>query len=442
MIFRTAFLPALVALIGAAAGRPSLCLGQEPPKQPIYTVPKGKAPQDAQSQQPPQGQPQQQPQAPVQQGPDQPPRGAAPSSASSPEQPSLPPPYGSQAPRRDQANGTGSGPPLTETLLKRELGAERFRKLLGQLERMSAEAATGRGAPMADVWFDGARPRTGNDDGLRPSGTRFFAGGSQAPTVTTGSYKPATVADADATTGKWGSIPGGIVLDGVAEGLGEINTLRYDSRFNAFILNDRAVYFVKVPQRSVAVLCRAIAQDEKERVGVSLGDVELVYGKVPGSSDLAWDLKVADHFLGDIVFAQNEWTPGYRFANGFTPEPDTAINYNVAVFFTFNGFGFQLRNQHAVPTRVNLDVRLFPLTESRSPDGGLLPDAAAISRGLVSAPFERNARHVAENIGYYRRERIIERVFAYGEVAAFIRELKRSGFDLEDLARNIPGGME
>ncbi|MCH7584542.1 MAG: hypothetical protein IH941_05215 [Acidobacteria bacterium] len=176
-------------------------------------------------------------------------------------------------------------------------------------------------------------------------------------------------------------------------------------------------------------------------MGVSIGGtVELVYGKVPKDSELAWDLKIADNFLGDIVFAGNDWTTGYRFANGFKPEPNQEENWNGAVYFIFNGFEFQTQQEEALLTQANLEVRLVPLSDTVAPDGGFLPDEKAISRGVLPKQYELNARHVAENISYYRRERIIDRIFAYGEVAAFIRALKRAGFNLEALADNIPGG--
>jgi hypothetical protein len=354
-------------------------------------------------------------------------------------------PFENSRPKQTSSQGirqpAASGKPLgviTEHVLTRKFGSEAFQQLLGQVKSQeSKEGREGQGSSTADQWFDRARPRTGNDSNVHPSGTEFFKGSSSA--VTNGTFKPATVQDAKETTATYGSIPGGIVLEGVAVGLGDIHSVRYDRRFNAFILNDRAAYFIKIPPKSVAVLCRAIDQDEKERVGVSLGQKELVYGEVPKDSDLAWDLKIADHFLGDIVFARNDWTAGYRFAGGFKPEPPAEVSYHVAVFFNLNGFRFQMRQEEIELAQANFDVRILPLSESTSADGGHLPDESAISEGRSPGQFELNARHVAENISYYRRERIIDRIFAYGEVAAFIRELKHAGFDLEDLASHIPG---
>jgi hypothetical protein len=359
-------------------------------------------------------------------------------------------PQQQQPPLQAPASGTRQSPPqalsqgaqqhaqstsaanITERVLTRRLGSEGFRQFTQQLETMSTQAATGRGAPMADRWFDNAAPR-GAATTVAPSGTRFF---ESTPPPVTGEYRRSTVQDAQRTTDRYGGIPGGVVLEGSASGLGPIGTVRYDGRFNAFILDERAVYLIKIPPKTVAILCRAIAQDDK--VGVSLGKTHIVYGAVPEDSDLALDLKIADHFLGDIVFAQNDWTVGYRFANNFKPQVNQGDRFNVAVFFNLNDFRFQIQQEEARVTGVSFDVRLLPLRASPSTAGAHVPDLEAISRGRVSQ-YESNAQHVAENISYYRRERIVDRIFSYGEVAAFIRTLKQEGFDIQELARAIQG---
>jgi hypothetical protein len=409
----------------------------QPQEQDTYTVRKKPKP-DPQEQQ--QTQPQQRPQqqttqSPPQQTP-QPQQTQRPQTQPSPQQ---------QTQRPQQAMPAD----VAERVLTRRLGSEGLQQALRQMETMSVEAGTGRGAPMADRWFDGARTRIRNDDAVRPGGTPFFRGSPSPPQtsaqpqgaaaapapVTSGGYQRATVQDAKGTTGRYGSIPGGIVLEGIATGLGSIRKVRYDRRFNALILDDRAVYFMTVPPRTVALLSRAIAQDD--RVGVSLGDVHIVYGAVPPDSELAMDLKAADRFLGDIVFAQQDWTVGYRFANGYQPQPNRGERFRVAVFFNLNAFQFQVQNEEVRLTRSGFDVRLLPLSDSVSAQGGHLPDLDAISRGRVSAQYEANAQHVAEHISYYRRERIVDRMFAYGEVAAVIRALKQAGVDLHSLARSI-----
>ncbi|MFM2129037.1 MAG: hypothetical protein RL477_583 [Pseudomonadota bacterium] len=340
------------------------------------------------------------------------------------------------------AVNAGVAPNLAARVMERKLGSEGFQRFIGQLETMKTEAGTGRGAPMADRWFDNAAPRTGDDRNLKPAGTPAFGIGGAAPppppvpvTEVRGTFKPATVRDAAAVTKTYGSIPGGVVLEGVVGGLGSYGQVVYDRRFNAFILDNRVVYFIKVPPRTVSVMSSAIAKDDL--VGVSLGDTQIVYGKVPENSELANDLKLADHFLGGIVFAQGHWTEGYRFPNNYMPKKKSSGGFSMAVFFNFNGFQFRVAKDELVLSGVNFDVRLLPLSQTKSRDGGHLPDETAIAQGRTVPEYESNVRHLTDNIGYYRREEIIERMFSYGEVAAFLRGLKAAGFDLEALSRSM-----
>ena len=148
---------------------------------------------------------------------------------------------------------------------------------------------------------------------------------------------------------------------------------------------------------------------------------------------VAIDLKLADKFLGDIVFARSDWTVGYRFANGYVPGSQQ-LNTNVAVFFSFNGFDFRMEQQEIRLANINFDVRVIPLATETSAEGGHRAD---LSTGHDLYQFEENARHVGRSIGYYRNEKILERAFAYGEVAAFFRGLKASGIDLSQLARAV-----
>lgn len=330
-------------------------------------------------------------------------------------------PSGTERPERQVAAA------LPAKVLRDKLGTEKFEKLQRILENLEAmpSGGSGRGAPNADQWFDLAAPRQGGDDvTTRTNETRFFS-----------NYQDTTVVDAHSFVGTYGGIPGGgVVLEGVADGLDSIEEIGYHHKFNAFVLDGRAVYFLPIPPPAVAILCRAIAR--KDQVGVSLGKTQLVYG-IPKSSRVASDLKLADHFLGDIVFATNDWSRGYHFADDFTPS--TGKWSPIAVFFRFGDFKFGIQQQEVVLTRANLRVTLVPLSNETAADGNLLPDEDAIRRGDVSSQLKSNAQHIADNIAYYRREQIINRAFAYGEVAAFLRWLKSEGTDLQELAAQIDG---
>jgi hypothetical protein len=342
-------------------------------------------------------------------------------------------------PETRPGTATGSAtdsPQVIEKILTRKIGTARLQQWLSAIERGDRAAQS---SSNASVWYDSGRPRTSTVDASRPGGTPLFQE-NQRWAISHPTLKPATVEDAKAEVKNYGSYGGGVAVESIATGLGKIDSTRYDTRFNAFILNDRAAYFLKIPPKTAAVLCRAIAEDDAARVAVSLAAKPIVYGKVPDDSDLAVDLEMADHFLGNIVFADDEWVTGYRLANGFKPRPGTDQSVGHAVHFRLSGFRFQVEDEEVHLADVNFDIQIVPLSKSSASDGGLLPDYALIAAGHRAPEYEANAKHLIDNFSYYRRERIVERMLIYGEVASFIRALKQAGFDLRALAAHIPGG--
>ncbi|KJC49396.1 hypothetical protein UP09_06670 [Bradyrhizobium sp. LTSP885] len=300
----------------------------------------------------------------------------------------------------------------------------------------------GAGAPSAHTIYDVARPRAdAAPDPVAPPPDRIMHGNVPSPSTGTasagatvsGHFKPTTVDSAHEAVQKYGSQFGGVVLEGDAVSLPPIQKVTYNRLANAMVVNDRAVYFAPVPARALATLARTIA--DEENIGVSLGSVHVVTKALPPESEIALDLKIADHFLGDIVFARNDWTRGYLL--GFDPQKPTGESFNVAVYFKFDGFEFTIDRDELRGTQAGLDISLVPLSDKKAADGGMLPDEDAIRRGVGSPQYEANARHIADDVDHYRREKIIARVFAYGQVAALLRGMKRSGRDLTALARAI-----
>jgi hypothetical protein len=246
---------------------------------------------------------------------------------------------------------------------------------------------------------------------------------------------PTTSADAQTVVSTYKSIPTGMVVEGQAIGVGAVDDLQYDAILNAFVINNRAVYFSPIAPQSLAALCRSIVQDD--RIGVALGVVEITYGELPHDSRVAVDLKLADNFLGNITFGQAEWlAPNYPLAGGYIAKSDPSPAAT-AVMFKFRDFRFEAARGVVRATGTNFEVRLIPISDQRADDGGALPDYQAIARGAISPNFEDNARHVTHNIDYYRRETFVENAFHHGEVAAFIRTLKAEHVDLIELAELI-----
>ena len=230
------------------------------------------------------------------------------------------------------------------------------------------------------------------------------------------------------------SIPGGFLLEEGARGLEWVKTARYDAARNALILDKGVVYALPVSAPSAALLARAIAADD--RIGVSLGEeAEIVFGKMPEGSDVALHLKLADNFLGDMILPPQDWTIGYRFADGFTPVYGT--RGGTAVFFSFSGYEFARKDKTLVFSGATFDARVVPVLKQPADDGGYLPDFKALESGEGFDDYLAGAKHIAGNINYYLKEKIMARALAYGEMAAFFRTLKAANINLRQLARGM-----
>ncbi len=334
----------------------------------------------------------------------------------------------------------GSGSDLATQVLINKFGPERVQQIL-----KSVQDRGGIGAPNASSYFDGAHVLNGNGEIVPREQTHLFQGSPAAPSqsVPVGAYNyaPTTVqgpTGSSSISKDYVSIPGGVVLEGQAE-IGPLENLTYDSRFNAFVVDDRAVFFLKVSPSIVVELCHALAQ--KDQIGVSLGAVLISYGALPKKSQLARNLMLTDHFLGSIAFGWKDWTAGYIFANGYEPQQFNG-SMHAAVFFRFSGFQFQVEQQEFKVAQEGFNDQFIPLSDQAAADGGSLPDEAAIMAGNVPREWELNLRHIAENMSYYRREKLIEQTFSYGATAAFLRGLKAQGVDLEELANAMAAELD
>jgi hypothetical protein len=328
---------------------------------------------------------------------------------------------------------------MAAQVLINKVGKDRVQQILNSVRgETNLQSANGQGAPNADVYFDGARLRTGDDDVVAPGEqTHFFlgGGGGSTPVQVNTTYKPTTREDTSGLASRYGSQPGGVVLEGQAD-VGPIDNIVYDSRFNALMVDDRGVYFLKIAPGSTAELCRAIAQ--QDQIGVSVGRMHISYGSLPKTTRVAHDLMLADSFLGDIAFGWKKWTAGYIYANGYEPQQPRG-SFRAAVFFRFSGFQFQLEQQQYTVSKEKFTDQYVPLSNQVAPDGGGVADDAAVDAGNVPSEFENNLRHIAKNIDYYRREVLIDQTFSYGETAAFLRGLKAQGVDLDELADAVVG---
>lgn len=295
----------------------------------------------------------------------------------------------------------------------------------------------------------GSMPGAGNIDAqARTDGTQ--ANGAQASdtavasrpaSVVTGRSQPAQPPEVANVVERYGSLPGGVVLEGSATGLDSVTSMHYDTATRKLILGDNLSFKTETSMGDIAQLARALAEDD--RVGISItSDNIITYGAVPEDTDLARNLTVADAFLVDFVVPPREWTKGYRMAGGYEPvSVDTDVE--IVSFYRLHNFTFEVRDNQVVLADAKADIYVVPVTNERAQDGGYLPDlnALASSSATVVTEIKKNADHIAENINYYMGERAARRAVAYGQVAAILRHLKSKGVDLSALADQIEGDL-
>jgi hypothetical protein len=262
------------------------------------------------------------------------------------------------------------------------------------------------------------------------------------PQIST-TYLPTTVDAATNISNHDHGVGGGIMLEGNA-GL-RFSSVEYDGGVNALVLNGDVVYLVKIPPWSLATMCREIGTDRNSLFGVSeTGTDGLVFGDKPQiykGSDLAYELMLADKFLGDVIFARPyAWTQGYQFPTGTAPA-EARVRIDMLVRFAFGDFQFAVNDGQLSPVSSSLEVRMMPVSKVSSPTGQMLPNYNAMDEGWTPPDaFLANVRILNDHVDYFRRELLISDVFAAGETAAVLRSLKESGQDLNALADKIDGG--
>lgn len=234
-------------------------------------------------------------------------------------------------------------------------------------------------------------------------------------------YEPITRSSAQNIVGRYKSIPGGVTLEGTGVDLPPLRTVTYLSESNAFIINDDIVYLNPVTAVDYVEIEKALREDDK--LGVSLGNVQLVYGALPPHGNVAMTLKLADRFLGAIVFYKKALLAGYKMAPGYSGRHEGSSL--LAVYFNFNEYKFERDNSgQVVRTGVGMKATLVPLRADRGGDGGMLPDFERISSGDLPQSYVDNIKHLQDHFSYYAKERVLRRSMAYGEAAAFLRSLK------------------
>jgi len=231
--------------------------------------------------------------------------------------------------------------------------------------------------------------------------------------------------------------PGGVVLEGIFDP-GSLQSVVYDARYHALVF-DRAsggrVAYFGIPAQDVVTLCHALAEDDANRVAVSLEHPPRTYGGLASDSNVALNMFVADGLLGAIAFGSltdtHDMIDDFRLAGDYTTQKPTNDFGAAAVMFTFNSGSYQDDGKSLAPSGNALDVLFVPLAQS----GGAY--VAAMS-GDLPQEFLENGKHITDNLdNYYAQEPIITLIFRYAQTASLLRGLKAEHVDLNQLAHGI-----
>lgn len=249
------------------------------------------------------------------------------------------------------------------------------------------------------------------------------------------SYERATVENVKQIVGKYKSVPGGITLEGAGAGLPDIQQIQYDAGTNSFLINGGIKYENPVSRFEMKSLLKALSQDDL--MGVSLGDEDIIYGSLPQGSLPSIYMKLLDHFLGCVVFANNRWLYTHAFPENYRPKQNFSAGDYYAVYFNFKDYQFSLENNQIKALNSRLAITLIPLTNQKDDKGGYIPDYMRIAAGMIPSEYEDNIHHVVKNMNYYQNEMRLQKVDAYGQAAAFVRALKEQGQSLNSLAESL-----
>lgn len=252
-------------------------------------------------------------------------------------------------------------------------------------------------------------------------------------------YEPTTKDSAFTILSEYKSIPGGVILEGIGTGIGNVQKALFNASDNSIVLDGGITYEIPVTRQEMKDILLAISKNDK--MGVSLVDKYIVYGGLDNGNNITLTISLVDLFLAHIVYGgkHEEKFGDYKFANGYVLKKfKGTLLSGICVYFRFCDYEFRKNKTRYELASSRLAITLVPTKkEERADDGGALPDFNAIEKGYVPDAWKQNAQHISKNIDYYMKERLMRMVNCYGEAAAFARALKGSGIDLEKLAASL-----
>ncbi len=260
-------------------------------------------------------------------------------------------------------------------------------------------------------------------------------------TLTATTIKP-NVQIAKKAVNTYGSLPGGVTLEGNGQGLENVRTVGYQTKRKVIVINGSLEYELSISPGNMKAILKAIAK--KDEMGVSLGGGKYtVYGGLEKYSEIDLSMQMVDWFFAAVTYdwyktRENiDWFRDYRIAKGFKPRIELYSSTKGLSYYNFKDYRFAQEGHKYKLVSSILVMTIIPQSGKKAKDGGAILDYEAIKKGLISELILENIKHISDNFDYYPREPIIQEVDAFGETAAFARGLKRNGVDLAKLASTM-----
>ncbi len=234
---------------------------------------------------------------------------------------------------------------------------------------------------------------------------------------------------------KYSSVPKGITLEGKADGIGLISSIKYDKHSNSFIINDHLELENPIKPKEFAYLINAISADTQFGISVIAGTKAIYYGAWSGSGDgysISKKLYAADEFFRGVVFAIPSLYKMYRLPGNYKPKKPYLREYYTAVWFNLRHFRYNLENNRYKYKGCNIQVKLLAVEnnyEEKAADGGYKLDPA----GETHEEDRENVANIKANAKGYLSLKVTRPMVEYGKATALIRLFLDQGLDINKL---------
>lgn len=237
----------------------------------------------------------------------------------------------------------------------------------------------------------------------------------------------------------YGSVPKGLVLEGIARGFDRIEVIGYDAEQHRFVINRTQYYPLpkSIDREALAAILEGLDKDDKVGVTYTPGGKVVVYGAINKASPLLQDLAKADRLLVSVVFGWEKNLRDVTLPNSWKPAENPDRKNPVICVTVLTDYAFSLSGDTYYRTNLAMSNLLVPMAKKVSEDGGYV-EAGGLAK--PEGTDKDNLDYLKAHAKEFLELPLLKRAADTGEVAAFarlLRETGKNGMDLKKLADHI-----